>query len=323
MTAYIRALGADDRDAYEAWRRDAWPQRVGARPFEVVESKYLRRPASARCAGSGFYGYVVRGEILGVIGAFAFPLRVDGRFVPGHALVDWAVLPRVRDGVVGGRLLQFGLALPGAKIGVGGGRDSLPALESRARRVSVRLVRSVRDPLRVIAARKLGLLGDLRPAAPADDGAPPDEDVLARLFGAHGGRGVRADSTPEDVLHLARDAHLTGVRVWTTTAPTGAAVVARVGAGTFAALHVLAVRWDGGAGEARAFGRALRERLRTVDAAYVAVHETPETAAAGPLRIPGPRRTTSESWWVFSCAEAPPDAQWRFEGLDSDQLWCG
>ena len=325
MSAHIRPLEPQDSGAWSAWRRAAWPQRVGARALEVVASKYWRNPASARCPGSGLYAYVARGEILGVIGAFPMPLRAGGGVVPGHALVDWAVLPRVRDGAIGGRLLQFGLGLPGAKLGIGGGPHSLATLESRARRIDMRMVRIVRDPIRVLAAKRLEILAEMHPATQtAAPDTAPSADLLRRLFEAPGDASVRVDRRAEDLLHAAGDAHLTGVRIWTCDAPAGAAVVARTGIGTLLALNVLAVRWEGGAEASAAFGKWMRGRIREEAPAFVSVHDSELARSAGLLTLAGPKRISTEWWWIFDTPQSPPaGSSCRFEGLDSDQVWCG
>lgn len=325
MSAHIRPLGPQDAEAWSAWRRAAWPQRVGARSLEVVASKYWRNPASGRCPGAGLYAYFVRDEILGVIGAFPMPLLAGGARVPGHALVDWAVLPRVRDGAIGGRLLQFGLGLPGAKLGIGGGPHSLGTLESRARRVEVRLVRVVRDPIRVLAAKRLEILAEMHPATHAAPPEPaPPADLLRRLFEGPDDVSLRVDRRAEDLLHAAGDPHLTGVRIWTCDAPAGVAVVARTGIGTLLALNVLAVRWEGGAAAAEAFGKWMRRRIREESAAFVSVHDAPPARAAGLLSLHGPKRISTEWWWLFDTPQTPAaGAACRFEGIDSDQVWCG
>jgi hypothetical protein len=317
---HVRPLRPEDHELLADWRRACRPQRVGAWSLDVVASKYWRNPASARCPESGLYAYVVRGEILGVIGAYPFPIRWQGREVAGHALVDGAVLPRVRGSAVDRKLLQFGLSLPGRKYGVGGGPGSLPAPASRARAVPMRRVIQVRDPLRVLGAKQLGIIGSLAPDASGDR---PPESLPADGPDDDGAAGVA--HTDDDLLHLARDGHLTGVELWTYDAPRGLAVVSRRRCGDFRALHLLHTRWEGGSEVARAFGAWFRERVKEVSPAYVSAYDTPRNRAAGLVRTRGPRKVREETWWVFPTdaddGGPPPDAEYRFEGLDSDQLW--
>lgn len=324
MSSRIRALAPQDADAWAQWRRASWPQRVAARSLDVVASKYWRNPAAARCPGSGLYAYFDRGEILGVIGAMPFPLRIGDAETPGHALVDWAVLPRARELPIGPSLLRFGLSLPGTKAGVGGGPESIPSIAVHARPVQVRAVKIVRESVRVVAAKRLALFGDMRPLAREDVAEPPaSEELLERLLTLGDASVASVSRRAADVAHLAADVHLTGIRVWSCRSPAGVAIVSRVAVGNVSGLHVLAVRWEGAEAGARAFGRWIAARIRAESPSYVAVHETPEARAAGLLTLPGLKRWATETWWLYRGRSPDEPAPCRFEGLDSDQLWCG
>lgn len=318
----IRLLTPDDREPFARWRRACWPQRVGARSLDVIASKYWEHPASARCPGSGLYAYVADGEILGVVGAFPFPVRWDGGEVPGHALVDWAVIPRLRGTSIGGKLFLFGLSLPGRKYGIGGGPDSLPSLRARAREVVVKCVVQVREPLKVLGAKQMGLMGSLRPTA-----TDVDPDALVPVDGPPVTAAATVAHRSDGLRHLARDAHLTGIALWECPAPRGLAVVSLRSCGDFRVLHLLHARWEAGEGAARAFGGWFRDRVKAHGPAYVAAYDTPRNRAAGIVRRRGPRKVREESWWVFPSdtddGGPPAEADWVFEGLDSDQLWIG
>src|SRR5262249_43971340 len=71
-------------------------------------------------------------------GAYPMPVTLKDVVYPGHMLVDWAVLPEFRFGLVAGQLWGELTSLPGRKFGSVGTQFSQSALQKRAKKIPAR-----------------------------------------------------------------------------------------------------------------------------------------------------------------------------------------
>jgi hypothetical protein len=267
------------------------------------------------------------------MGAYPMPVTVDGALYPGHMLVDWAVLPRFRQGPVAGRLFEALSSLPGRKYASSGTPASQSALQRRGIRIPAVDAMVIVRPLPAAVCRVLRLAGYAQPAAfPAEmldlkgrseamapDDMPPAVPAAARTaFVSRGPEFWRA--------YCAGRLRNGAVPVRLVADRGEARLILRVlQVGPFRIASLLAIHLEDETDVAVAgIARSLRALLLRLGVAVVGTTET-GGAARGVLRGAGwlTRRTPSH-WWVLPRASDTFDAadvRWWLTSADRDSTW--
>lgn len=330
----VRALTADDCDAYAVFRNEMWPTHAAAGDWETARWKYHHNPHAAACPGSGLYGSLLGGSLVGVMGAYPMPVTLDGVVHPGHMLVDWAILPRFQNGPIAGRLFETLVGLPGRKFASTGTRASQAALARRAvqltsveaivlvRPLQAALVRALRlvpyaqasprcaEPIRLEGRAEVVPLEEVRPAEPA---APAGTAYVFR--GPDFWRAYATRRLQNGALAL---------RLSATDAQADVVLrILEVGRWRFSVL--LAVRMAPAAADAAgALGRSLRAALGRLGVCGMAATEA-DPLLRTLLRASGVHVLRRASrWWSIpkrSDAFAADEVRWWLTSADRDSHW--
>jgi hypothetical protein len=327
----IRVLDGADCSAYVGFRHELWPGHPAAGDWEVVREKYLHHPHAALCPGSGLYAYLQGGSVAGMMGAYPMPVTVDGALHPGHMLVDWAVLPRFRQGPVAGRLFDTLLSLPGRKYASSGTPASQSALQRRGVRIPAVEAMVVVRPLHAGVCQVLRLAGSAQPA--------PFPVEMLELKGRS--EVMAPDDMPPAVPPAGRTAFVSrGPDFWRAYCAgrlrNGAVAVRLVAGrgearlilrvlqvGPFRIASLLAIHVAAGT-DLAGIARALRALLLRLGVVVLSATDT-GGAGQGVLRRAGwlTRRRPSH-WWALPRASDTFDAadvRWWLTSADRDSKW--
>jgi hypothetical protein len=330
----IKLLTRDDFDAYTAFRENMWPTYAVGGDWETIEQKYIRNPHVRQCPGSGLYGYIQSGEVVGVMGAYPMPVTFEGAVYPGHMVADWAVLPQYHSGLVAGGLFQEIMFLPGRKYASCGTPPSERSLSKRGIRLPAVIAAALLQPLRALVLERLrfrsyalpstvsavpfSLPGRAESIAPHELKAAAPAELAKTAF-------VRREADFWDVFVSGRSRNSALSLRLLGEGCQGSVVLKILEVGPLRHAILLAFRADPTTPEAvRQLARSLRAALRALRVCVLMATEADATIARC-LAVVGlhvVRKSTY--WWAFprpSDSFAVQEARWWLTSAERDSHW--
>lgn len=329
----IRLLLTQDIDAYMGFRSEIWPA-YSIADWETVTQKYFHNPHRSACPHSGLYGYFYGDKLIGIMGAYPFPITLNGELHPGHLLVDWFLLPRFRSGPAAGRLFQELVALPGRKFATNGSADSQNILAKRATKIpavdSIAVISPVRTALgkllrlapyavpSSLCGRPFEMPGVAKSLPETDVPAPSPCDPTGTAF-VHRGPDFWRVYFSSRVRNGAFAIQIRGKR------SCGSIVMNLKEAGPARVASLLALHVDPVTPEAaREVGARFRRVLNSLQVSILLAVEADEILRHFVSSTALYCRRTPTHWWAIprpSDTFSPDSVQWWFTLADRDSHW--